>query len=139
MNDQEHNGYVIFDDKSFGAKLYFSDEKILLNIDVSETNFKDEVFPDQISLLNFRSSSGYFSLRNLYFIRSQCRLDVGATYTFRVSWAFENALFQKQDDIRFDSWYVAIEDFYQFQKLTGFKSDYDKNGWHWGYTPPSND
>ena len=136
MNNQEHNGYVIFDDKSFGAKLYFSDEKIFLNVDVLETNVKDEVFPDQISLLNFQSSSGYFALCNLYFIRSQCRLDLGSTYTFRVLWAFENAHFKMQDDIRSDNWSVAIEDFNQIQKLSGFKSHYHKNGWLWGYTPP---
>lgn len=136
MNNQEHNGYVIFDDKSFGAKLYFSDEKILLKIDVLETNFEDEVFPDQINLLNFQSSNGYFSLCNLHFVSSEVLLNVGSTYTFRVLWSFKNALFQKQDDICSDNWSVAIEDFNQIQKLSGFKSHYHKNGWLWGYTPP---
>lgn len=137
MNNQEHNGYVIFDDKSFGAKLYFSDEKIFLNIDVLETNFEDEVFPDQINLLNFQSLNGYFSLCNLHLVSSEVLLNVGSTYTFRVLWSFKNALFQKQDDICSDNWSVNIEDFGQFQKLTGFKSHCHENQWFWEYTPTS--
>ena len=119
MVNEEHMGSVIFDGKAFPAALHLTDEKISVNISglliINEKNlFKSDwpksVAPSDIEVLNFKSSTGLFSLYKLHEENTHFDFSGQSDTRFHVSFAFKGANFTNFDDICSDNWKIDIED-----------------------------
>ncbi|OLY43545.1 hypothetical protein [Bartonella apis] len=116
MVNEEHMGSVIFDGKEFPAALHLTDEKISINIsglliinekDLSKSDWPKSVAPNEIELLNFKSSIGsstsLFSLYKLHEENANFDFSGRSDTRCHISFAFKGANFENFDEIRSDN------------------------------------
>ena len=132
-------GSVIFDEKTFAAALHLTDEKMSINIselriinekDRCKSNWPKSVVPNEIELLNFKSSNGLFSLYKLHKENANFDSSGQSDTRFHISFAFKGANFNNFDEICSDNWEIDIEDIDKIHNWPKFEDvvDVDPSG-----------
>lgn len=127
MSFQEHIGHICYNDKNFGAKLQFVNDRIYLDVynpDKGNTDF----LPEKMELLHFLSNIEYFSLLHLQCIRRKIKININSVNTYSVRFALEKGLFDKLDDVCSNRWRVYIEDIAKIYHVTGLEQYLDLTG-----------
>lgn len=138
MVNEEHMGSVIFDGKEFPAALHLTDEKMSINIselriinekDRCKSNWPKSVVPNEIELLNFKSSIGsstsLFSLYKLHEENANFDFSGRSDTRFHISFAFKGANFKNFDEICSDNWKIDIEDIDKIHNWPKFEDVFD--------------
>ena len=139
MVKKVHMGSVIFDEKTFAAALHLTDEKMSINIselriinekDRCKSNWPKSVVPNEIELLNFKSSNGLFSLYKLHKENANFDSSGQSDTRFHISFAFKGANFNNFDEICSDNWEIDIEDIDKIHNWPKFEDvvDVDPSG-----------
>lgn len=131
-------GSVIFDGKEFPAALHLTDEKMSINIselriinekDRCKSNWPKSVVPNEIELLNFKSSIGsstsLFSLYKLHEENANFDFSGRSDTRFHISFAFKGANFKNFDEICSDNWKIDIEDIDKIHNWPKFEDVFD--------------
>lgn len=116
MTTMTHQGHVQLGDAQLGATLRLEPGSITL--EVASTGAAPNV-PERIEIVLFTSSTGYFTLTDLFRHNHSMRLGVGGLSTYRARLAFESAHFSGSDEIKSRDWSMVVGDIAKILHVNG--------------------
>lgn len=111
-----HQGHVELGDAQLGATLRLEPGGVTLEI--ASTGGTPNM-PERLAILLFTSSTGYFTLTDLYRHNHSMRLGVGGLSTYRARLAFESAHFPTSEEIRSRDWSIVVGDIAKILHVNG--------------------
>lgn len=116
MTTAIHQGHVELGDYQLGATLRLEPGRVTLEI--ASTGGTPNM-PERLEILLFTSSTGYFTLTDLYRHNHSMRLGVGGLSTYSARLAFENAHFPTSEEIRSRDWSIVVGDIAKILHVNG--------------------
>ncbi len=140
MTTTTHQGHVQLGEAQLGATLRLEPGR--LTLEVASTGATPNM-PERIGILLFTSSTGYFTLTDLFRHNHRMRLGVGGLSTYSARLAFESAHFPTSEEIRSHDWSMVVSDIAKILHVNGVIQQMifpDAGGFIMNYTvstPPS--
>ncbi|CDO38568.1 HEPN domain-containing protein [Novosphingobium sp. KN65.2] len=116
MTTAIHQGHVELGDSQLGATLRLEPGRVTLEI--ASTGGTPNM-PERLEILLFTSSTGYFTLTDLYRHNHSMRLGVGGLSTYSARLAFESAHFPTREEIRSRDWSIVVGDIAKILHVNG--------------------